>query len=170
MSTDSLDPRAVLTTLGYPGADVIAPVSGGRDTSIFRVEHGAATYALRVFRPGQQMVSQDEVLAMRFASEGGVPVPRVHTHGVHDRRAALLLDWCEGMTVVEALGRWPERSGALGTACGEELARIHAVTVPSRYHDHAWLRWGGLAPADPLSRQLVAFARADRLCTWTSTR
>lgn len=57
------DPRTVLATLGYPGAETVTPVSGGRDTAIFRVEHGMAAYALRVFRPEQRMVSQAEVLA-----------------------------------------------------------------------------------------------------------
>jgi aminoglycoside phosphotransferase (APT) family kinase protein len=75
----------------------------------------------------------------------------------------LLLDWCAGMMLVEALGRWPERASDLGAACGEMLARIHSVTVPVEHQDHAWLRWGGLTPDDPLSRQLVAFARHDRL-------
>ena len=157
------DPRAILATLGYPGAEAVTPVSGGRDTSIFRVEHAGTSYALRVFRPEQQMVSQAEVLAMEAASVGGVPVPRVHAHGIHDGRSALLLDWCEGMMVVEALGRWPERAGALGAACGKVLARIHAVTVPAEHRDHSWLRWGGIAPDDPLYQLLVAFARHDRL-------
>ena len=157
------DPRAILATLGYPDAEAVTPVGGGRDTSIFRVEHRTGTFALRVFRPEQLMVSEAEVLAMRAASEGGVPVPRVHARGVHDGRPALLLDWCAGMMVVEALDRWPERAAVLGAACGEVLARIHAVTVPAEYRDHSWLRWGGIAPDDVLSQQLVAFARNDRL-------
>ncbi|HYI15349.1 MAG TPA: aminoglycoside phosphotransferase family protein [Thermomicrobiales bacterium] len=163
MPTDNLDPRAILATLGFPNAETVTPVSGGRDTAIFRVEHGTTIYALRVFRSEQQLVSQAEVLAMRAASAGGVPVPGVHAHGVHDGRPALLLDWCEGMMVVEALGRWPEQATALGAASGEVLARIHAVMVPAEYRDHSWLCWGGLAPDDPLSHQLVAFARHDRL-------
>jgi aminoglycoside phosphotransferase (APT) family kinase protein len=163
MSTGSVDPREVLMALGFPGADTIAPVSGGRDTSIFRVERGGSTYALRVFRPEQEMVSGAEVLAMLAASEGGVPVPRVDAHGVYDGRPALLLDWCEGMTVVAALGCWPERATALGAACGEVLAQIHAVTVPAEHRDFGWLRWGGLTPDDPLYQQLVAYARHDRL-------
>jgi aminoglycoside phosphotransferase (APT) family kinase protein len=163
MSTDKLDPHAILTTLGYPDAEAVTPVSGGRDTTIFRVEHGTGTYALRVFRPEQQTVSQAEVLAMRAASEAGVPVPCVHAHGVHDDRPALLLDWCAGMMVVEALGRWPERATAIGTASGEVLARIHAVAVPAEYRDQSWLRWSGLAPDDPLFQQLIDSARHDRL-------
>ncbi len=158
-----LDPRAILDALGYSGADEIRPVSGGRDTAIFRVEHHDSIYALRVFRPEQLPTSRVEVLAMQAADAGGVPVPQVHAHGVHDGRPALLLGWCDGPTVVEALARWPERAGALGLACGGTLARIHAVTVPPEYQDHSWLRWGGVDPSDPLYQQIDAFARHDRL-------
>ena len=158
-----LDPSAILASFGYPDAQTIGPVSGGRDTAIFRVEHGTATYALRVFRPDQEQVSHAEALAMRAATQGGVPVPRVHAHGVHDGRPALLLDWCNGVTVVEALRRWPDRARSLGVACGDVLARIHAVTVPVEHRDHSWLRWAGLAPDDLLYQQMVAFAGHDRL-------
>src|SRR6188474_641743 len=138
MATGGPDPHAILMALGFPGAATVTTVSGGRDTAIFRVEHGDATYALRVFQPEQQRVSQAEVLAMQAASEGDVPVPRVYAQGVHDGRPALLLEWCAGMTVVEALGRWPEQAKALGVGCGEVLARIHAVMVPAEYRDHSW--------------------------------
>ena len=159
----ALDPRAVLDTLGYPGAERVTPVSGGRDTAIFRVEHGGDSFALRIFRPEQLGTSRGEMVAMDAAAEGGVPVPRVHAYGVHDGRPALLLDWCEGQTVIEALARWPERATALGAACGEVLARIHAVTVPVEYQDRSWAGWGGLDVSDPLYQRLVAFARHDRL-------
>jgi aminoglycoside phosphotransferase (APT) family kinase protein len=163
MSGRDLDPRAILAALGVADAGEIAPVSGGRDTAIYRVERAGLTYALRVFRPEQRRVSEGETLAMQAASAAGIPVPRVHAHGLHDGRPALLLDWCDGVTVVDALLRWPERATALGAASGEVLARIHAVTVPVEYRDHGWLRWGGLAPDDRLYRQLVACARDDRL-------
>jgi aminoglycoside phosphotransferase (APT) family kinase protein len=159
----TLNPRAILDSLGYPGADTVIPVSGGRDTAIFRVEHGGDAYALRVFRPEQARMSRAEVLAMQVASAGGVPAPRVHAYCIHAGRPAVLLDWCAGQTVVEALQRWPERAEALGAACGEMLARIHAVPAPAEQGDAGWLRWGGLDVGDPLYQRLAACARHDRL-------
>lgn len=40
MSDATIDPHAVLAALGAPEAKVIAPVSGGWDTMIWRVERG----------------------------------------------------------------------------------------------------------------------------------
>lgn len=157
------DPRAILDALGYTDATTITPVGGGRDTAIYRVEHGGNAYALRVFRPEQLRTSEREVLAMQAVAASGVPVPRVHASGVHEGRPALLLDWCEGMMVVEALGRWPERATMLGEACGETLAGIHAVPAPAEMPEHGWLGWSGLRPGDPLYQRLVAAARRDRL-------
>jgi len=158
-----LDPRAFLDALGYPDVDAVTPVSGGSDTAVFRVGRHDRVYALRVFRSEQLLVSQAEVLAMHAADAGGVPVPQVHAHALHNGRPALLLDWCDGGTVVEALTRWPERASALGVTCGEMLARIHAVPVPIEYQDHSWLRWGGLDPGDPFFQRIDAFADHDRL-------
>jgi aminoglycoside phosphotransferase (APT) family kinase protein len=157
------DPRAILATLGVADAGTIVPVSGGRDTTIYRVERGDTAYALRVFRPEQRQVAQSEVRAMRAASDGGVPVPGVHAEGIHDGRPALLLDWCAGQTVADALMRYPERATSLGMACGETLARIHAITAPAGWQDDSWLRWSGFGPSDPLYRHLVAVARRNRL-------
>jgi aminoglycoside phosphotransferase (APT) family kinase protein len=163
MTGGDLDPRAILATLGVADAGAIAPVSGGRDTAIYRVEHSGATYALRVFRPEQRQVAKSEIRAMRAASEGGVPVPRVHAEGIHDGRPALLLEWCTGKTVAETLMCHPEWAASLGMACGETLARIHAITAPAGWQDDSWLRWSGLDPNDPLYQQLVAVSQRDRL-------
>ncbi|HEX5166410.1 MAG TPA: phosphotransferase [Thermomicrobiales bacterium] len=157
------DPRAMLDALGYADATTITPVAGGRDTVIYRVEGGGSAFALRIFRPEQLRTSEREVLAMQAAAAAGLPVPRVHAAGVYEGRPVLLLDWCEGMMVVEALGRWPERATALGIACGETLAAIHAVPAPAGMPAHGWLAWSGLAPDDPLYQRLAASARPDRL-------
>jgi aminoglycoside phosphotransferase (APT) family kinase protein len=157
------NPRAILDALGYTEATTITPINGGRDTTIYRVEHNGNAYALRVFRPEQLVTSRREVLVMRAASAGGVPVPRVHADGVCEGRPVLLLDWCEGMMVVEALGRWTERATALGAICGEMLASIHTVTAPVADQGHGWLAWSGLAPDDPLYQRLIAEGRTDRL-------
>ncbi len=159
----TLDPRAILAALDFPNPEDVVPVSGGRDTALYRVTHDGRQYALRVFQPDQLAMSRNEVLVMNMVADSGVPVPRVLAYGVHDGRPAMVMDWCEGITVVEALSRWPERASALGAACGAALAHLHAVIVPTRLQDDTWLGWGGPSDDDPLRQQLEPLVRHDRL-------
>ncbi|MGH9173928.1 MAG: phosphotransferase family protein [Vicinamibacterales bacterium] len=163
MAANDLDPRAILATLGYSAAGTVTPVSGGRDTAIFRVEHRDSAYALRVFRPEQARASQGEMRAMQVAEAGDLPVPRVHAYGVHAGRPAMLLSWCAGRTVLDALVERPARAEPLGIAAGRTLARMHAIVVPVEYQDRSWLRWGAREPGDPLRPWLETAARHDRL-------
>jgi len=158
----SIDPHAVLITLGVSGATSVTPVSGGRDTALWRVEHEGRSYALRVFQPEQLRMSQREVQAMQLAAAHGMPVPRVRISGVWNERPALLLSWCAGTTVLEALQSRPPQAEPLGQACGGMLASIHALTVPDEESDRAWLDWGGLSD-EPLRHRLESIARHDRL-------
>ena len=81
MSQRALDPVAILAALGLPGATGVVPVLGGQDTVLWRVAYADATYALRLFRAGEERKCQREVAAMRVAAAGGVPVPEVHVAG-----------------------------------------------------------------------------------------
>ena len=108
--TDQLDPFAILAALGVMDAESATPVTGGADTALWRVERGAETFALRVFRPEQATVCRREAAAMAAAS-GRVPVPRVIVAGAWQDRPALLLSWCAGETLGAALQREPGRAG-----------------------------------------------------------
>src|SRR5919199_1306709 len=74
---DELDPLAILAQLGVTSPSAVTPVSGGWDTLIWRVEHGRATYALRVFRADQTAQCRREVAVMHTAAERGLPPPPV---------------------------------------------------------------------------------------------
>ncbi|HUG14682.1 MAG TPA: aminoglycoside phosphotransferase family protein [Thermomicrobiales bacterium] len=160
MSADHLDPVAILTGLGYDNPRSVEPVGGGRDTTIWRVEHGGTAYALRVFRPEQAPVVPREVAAMRAAAAGGVPVPEVHAVDASQRHPAMLLSWREDRTVVAELASRPERAWELGVLSGELLARINAVTAPEKAR--SW-REGPGAVEPPLSTRLDTLARGDAL-------
>ena len=75
---------AILATLGMTSPSTVTPVSGGWDTTIWRVEHGRATYALRVFRAeiGAVVEDRDRPLG-RFG---------VGDRGAHDRAEELLAE------------------------------------------------------------------------------
>lgn len=131
MADEQPDPRAVLAALGLTGAAAVAPVSGGWDTTIWRVDLGGATYALRLFRAAQAATSRREALAMRAAAAAGLPVPRIHAAGAWAGRPALLLEWRRGVPLLTALQARPARVLTLGAAFGRMQAAIHAVAPPA---------------------------------------
>jgi aminoglycoside phosphotransferase (APT) family kinase protein len=153
MSQRALDPVAILAALGLPGATGVVPVLGGQDTVLWRVAYADATYALRLFRAGEERKCQREVAAMRVAAAGGVPVPEVHTAGQWEGRPALLLSWCDGRTLVDALTAAPWRVWALGTMFGRMQAAIHRTPLPDtlRAIPERWMEWAG--PVEPALRE-----------------
>jgi aminoglycoside phosphotransferase (APT) family kinase protein len=64
---------------------------------------------------------------MRALNELGLPVPKVH--GENSEAPALLLEWCQGMPILEEVKARPWRIWRLGVAMGRVHARIHAVKV-----------------------------------------
>lgn len=157
-----VDPCVILTALGFSTIDEAEPITGGRDTAIFRIVIGDNTSALRVFRPDQLKVSQNEVRAMRLAKVAGIPVPTVHAHGVWHDYPVLLLSWCPGQPLISELTERPERAKPLGMEAGKTLAAINEITFPPKRRDQSWLTWA-LPNDDPLRQRIAAVARTDRL-------
>jgi aminoglycoside phosphotransferase (APT) family kinase protein len=145
MDEAPLDPNAILASLGFGRPGSIERVSGGRDTAIFRVELGGELNALRIFRPGEDVVARREAQLMRAAGEGGVPVPRVCAEGMWRDRAALLLSWCPGRPMAEELAARPWRAWPLGVLFGRCQADIHGRPSPEalRAAGRAWIEWAG---------------------------
>jgi aminoglycoside phosphotransferase (APT) family kinase protein len=141
----SLNPVEILASLGVSAAAAITPVQGGTDTSIWRVEHGGQLSALRVFRPDQAATCQREVEAIEAAHQAELPVPAIRASAVWQGRPVLLLAWCGGVPLWEAIRRRPWRVWPLGMAFGRAQARIHSVAAPAqlRQEPPQWLGWGG---------------------------
>ena len=74
----SLDPYAILASLGINGAAQAQPVTGGADTAIWQVAWRDQRYALRVFRPEQAGTCENEVAAMQAAAAGGLSAAASH--------------------------------------------------------------------------------------------
>jgi aminoglycoside phosphotransferase (APT) family kinase protein len=155
-----LDPRAILATLGY-GDDVraIAPVTGGYDTAIWRVERPEGRYALRVFRPEQARACAREA-AVLGATPPGVPVPRLHAQGTWHGRPAMLIGWCPGKMLVDAFAANPALLPALAAEFGRVQARLHAAPVPPALLDprRRWFDWHN-SGVGPLGERLRAVER-----------
>jgi Ser/Thr protein kinase RdoA (MazF antagonist) len=150
----SLDPHAILAQLGVHTVQAIAPVAGGTDTALWRVEHDQNVSALRVFRPGSAPVYLRELAALELAAGHGLPVPAVRAHGRWSDRPALLLAWCAGLPLADSLRRHPGQLVRLGRAFGQMHARLHRVAAPA-LHDIApgdWIDWHGAADGELADR------------------
>ena len=125
----------MLSTLGVHAPSAVTPVAGGWDTQIFRVSAASDVFALRVFRPEQLATCHREAAVMQFASDGGLPVPKIQAEGVSGGRPALLMSWCPGRTLLAEVQARPWRLWSLGVALGRMHARIHALAVPAALLD-----------------------------------
>jgi aminoglycoside phosphotransferase (APT) family kinase protein len=82
---------------------------------------------------------------MRIVGALGVPVPAVITHGMDGDRPAILMEWCDGRTVLDAAVANAALREPLGMSMGRLQARMHAPTVPEDYWDdhRSWLSRAG---------------------------
>lgn len=122
--------KSAMEALECPNATILAPLTGGRDAAIWRVQWEGAEYALRILRPEQSAVARCEVAAMDAARTAGLPVPEVVRFGEWEGRPVQLIAWVPGETALSALQRQPERLGEIGNLLGRTLASIHNVPVP----------------------------------------
>jgi aminoglycoside phosphotransferase (APT) family kinase protein len=155
---DGIDPLEPLGALGMQGVTGVRSVSGGMDTLIWRVDTSHGAYALRLFRPDQRDQCAKEVEAMRLAGSLGVPVPTVTAHGMWGDQPAMLMEWCDGRTVLDEVRAHPDLIEPIGVSMGRLQARTHAVSVPPElWEDHAaWLAMAGPNEAELRMRLLEA--------------
>jgi aminoglycoside phosphotransferase (APT) family kinase protein len=141
----TINPTDILAALGVTTASAITPVHGGTDTALWRVEHGSLTSALRVFRPEQAGTYQCEIEAMEVARQARLPVPTIRASAVWHERRVLLLSWCPGVPLWQAVRQHPWRVWSLGSAFGRTQAQLHHI--PARAHwQHLqadWIGWAG---------------------------
>ena len=67
---------------------------------------------------------------MRIVGTHGVPVPGITAHGIWGDRPAVLMEWCEGRTVLDEVLAQPELIEPLGLSMGRLQARLHTLSVP----------------------------------------
>lgn len=141
----TLDPVDILATLRISSVRAITPVHGGTDTAIWRVEHGSTISALRVFRAEQAETYRREIVAMQAAHQARVPVPVIHASGVWHERPVLLLSWCPGITLRDAIRRQPWRVWSLGMTFGRTQALIHQIPARAEWPNQRtdWIGWAG---------------------------
>lgn len=102
---------------------------------------------------------------LRAVAERGLPVPRVIAEAVWQDRPALLLSWCPGQTLLDALAAHPGWVWRLGFAFGALQARIHQQRAPEILQVTAgrWIDWAGPAAARLRPALQATDLRDDRL-------
>ncbi|QBD81555.1 aminoglycoside phosphotransferase family protein [Ktedonosporobacter rubrisoli] len=156
------DPQAILQALEWPSAVVSAPVSGGTDTLIWRIEKAGKNYALRVYQPGQHETCRREEIVMATARAAGLPVPEVQAVGSWQDYPVLLLSWLPGRTLAEELQMHQGDAYHLGLLAGCMQAKLHKLAAPTllSQQPYAWINWSG--PIDStLEARLQACSRQN---------
>jgi aminoglycoside phosphotransferase (APT) family kinase protein len=157
----AIDPQAIVRALGLSGPFSATTLAQNRGKGVWRVQGEAGTFALRVLRPDEHETARHEREAMDAGRSAGAPVPEVLAEGTWERRPVLLLSWCEGRTLREAVRARPWSAYGLGLVCGRAQARLHrAEPPPSLASGPAWLTRFG--PVDAELRARLEQVRASR--------
>lgn len=151
--------------LGIRSGEVVPVAAGLGATDLWRIcrSDGPHDLLVRRFAAGADAMARRELLAMRAARAGGVPVPEVLACDMLDGRPVLVITWCDGVPAIEALESSPGDARRIGFLMGEALGRLHLVAAPAGLAPAgAWITRGGSALA-PLQAALEAVPNADRL-------
>ncbi len=165
-SSDAINPLEILETLGIANPAKVMAVTGGADSTIWRVENSEGKiYALRLLRPEQLKEAQLEVSVMQAVRQQKIAVPRVLAQSVWQERPALLLEWCDGRTLIAEIQSRIGRIWRLGVLFGQTQAAINQVTAPVELTQNSsdWLATIGVANLR-LQAALATFnLRSDRV-------
>jgi len=144
-----IDPVAVLDSLGYGRREGLEAMTGGWANAMWRFDTAdGARHVLRVYpHPEWAPAALREQAALQAAAAGGIPVPALEVAGTWHDLAVMVLSWCPGEPLLNALRRRPWKVWALGGACGRLQARIHAITPPQRLLEGAPEYWLAVARA-----------------------
>jgi aminoglycoside phosphotransferase (APT) family kinase protein len=140
------DPIPILAHLGIPAPTQIEQVHGGAASTIWRVETGQEAYALRLMPPQLRHLAALEAEAMRAASAGGVPTPRLYALTEWEGRPVMLISWMPGVPLAQRVQDDPAVSEVTAALCfqfGVMQARIHAISAPPELGNapRGWIEW-----------------------------
>jgi len=155
-----IDPHDIMRELGFAGSYSAFVLTEHRGKGVWRMEGESGSFALRILRPDEHETAAAEQRAMDFARAAGTPTPRVLATGTWRRRPVMLLSWCRGQTLREAIRRQPWTAFQLGMACGREQARMHRNSAPPALASAGWIT--RLGPVDPELSRLLQCVEAAR--------
>jgi aminoglycoside phosphotransferase (APT) family kinase protein len=135
----SIDPHAIARQLGVDDPLTADLVMANRGKGVWRIQAGDETWALRVLRPHEHDTARREIAGMDAARRGGIAVPDVAASGVWEDRPVLLLSWCRGRRLREAVRARPWAAYRLGVACGRQQAMLHSLAAPVEVAGRPWI-------------------------------
>jgi Ser/Thr protein kinase RdoA (MazF antagonist) len=141
---------ALLAQLGVHDARSFAPVAGGMDTEIWRIEGGAGLIsALRIFREHQSLEAAFERIAITAAADA-IAVPELRAAGTWNGRPVSLISWAPGVPLGAALLESLGRAWEFGELLGQTQARLHQLAAPAGLDDFGerWSRLAGIEPPE----------------------
>jgi aminoglycoside phosphotransferase (APT) family kinase protein len=132
-----INPKEVLTTLGYVKTSKLQRVRGGWATLLwqFKTPDGLE-HVLRIYhQPAgyEEEIAWRERTALEACAKAGLPVPRIERVGKVEGFPALVLSWCPGSTLMSLIEREPWFVWRWGRLLGETQARVHAVRPPPQF-------------------------------------
>lgn len=129
---ERIDPRRVLSSLGYTDVTEPTRVTGGWDTLLWRfATPEGSLHTLRVLpMEGREEFAWRERLAFEACARAGLPAPRLESAGEYEGMPALVLSWCPGRPLLSQVERKPWAMWRLGRLFGRAQARVHAVSPP----------------------------------------
>ncbi len=128
-------PEAVLDAAGWKPERAPVIVQTGWDNYLWKFQHEAAAYALRVVRlpkhadAGARLAAFEfELAAMDIARDGGLPVPGVVARGTYEGAPFMVMEWLPGVTMLDMVRRRPWQARRLGREFGRLQARLHTLS------------------------------------------
>ena len=159
-----INPFAILDSLGIANCTGATRIHGGWYTTIWQIHRGEESFALRLFPAGHQSAARHEATMMRAARDAGINVPGIHAEGEWNDRPVLLLDWCDGRTVMQEMRRRPWNIRRLGYRFGQRQAEIHRVEYTHPELDsQQWITRFGPVDDDLRSRLIDVQLQPARL-------
>jgi Ser/Thr protein kinase RdoA (MazF antagonist) len=147
-----IEPLDILDHLGFPDCDQAKQIHGGMDTTIWRVSRGPDTFALRLFREEAGRSAEREYAIIQAAAKAGVNLPRVVAFDTWNGRRAMLMEWCLGETLFQAIQIRPEETGNIGYLLGKAQAALHRIDIEiPALAGEEWVT--RLGPVDPELRE-----------------
>jgi aminoglycoside phosphotransferase (APT) family kinase protein len=113
--------------LDLPAEAQVEP-AGGETGQLWKVTTADDRFAVRV---SSREAIDRQVAAMTAARTAGLPVPDVWGRASLGSSDALVLSWCRGVTLFEALRLDPEAAAHLGRLMGEAQRVLHTIEAPA---------------------------------------
>lgn len=132
---EGIDPRKVLSALGYSHTSEPKRIRGGWDTLLWRFQTPAGEdCSLRVyFLPNREEVAERERIALLACEKAGFPAPRILRIDSFDGLPVMVLSWCDGLPILSYVEKRPWTLWRLSRLFGQAQARLHSVAPPAEF-------------------------------------